>query len=264
MAGISFVELNGAACRYSLEGEGPQALVLVHELGGSLNSWDALVPLLPGGLRVLRHDLRGAGMSEKTRGTNRLDVLADDVSALLDHAGIGGEAIVLGAAMGAAVAVRVATRHPDRVSRLVLASPALGVPAERREAARELTARIENEGLRAIAEGLLPRAFPEALWSHAETKAQALARWMGADPEGYAANYRVIIEEDVRPELPRVRCPALVLAGRHDPFSPPEATEAGTAGLAARRFMAIDAGHFMAVQSPHIVAAALGDFLSGD
>lgn len=263
MTELTFAEINGAACRYALDGEGDRTLVLVHELGGSLHSWGGMIPLLPAGWRIVRHDLRGAGMSEKRRGTNDLDALAGDVAALLDHLGIEGPVVVAGAAMGAAVAVRFATRFPDRLERLVLIGPALGVPAERREAARALTDRIEVDGMRALAETVLPRAFPEELWSSPEDKALAIARWLGADPEGYAANYRILVDQDLRPELAGIACPTLVLAGRHDPFGPPEAVDAGTAALKIRTFKALEGGHFMCIQSPALVAEAISKFLAG-
>jgi pimeloyl-ACP methyl ester carboxylesterase len=259
--GMSFAEINGAACRYALAGQGAGTLVLIHELGGSLNSWDAMLPLLPPTLRVLRYDLRGAGMSEKARGTNSLDALADDLAALLDHVGADGPVVVMAAAMGAAVAVRFASRHARRLARMVLIGPALGVPPERREAARQLTDRIDRDGMRAIADAVLPKAFPDELWTSPEARSLAIARWLGADPEGYAANYRILVDHDLRPELASVACPVLVLAGRFDPFSGPEAVDAGTAALPDRLFRAVEGGHFMTVQSPHLVADAVRDFL---
>ncbi len=259
--GTSFAIVNGAACRFDLRPGGERAVVLIHELGGSLESWDGLVSLLGADLTILRHDLRGAGMSEKCRGSNDIDMLADDVAALASLCGLPDRFTVIGAAMGAAVAVRFATRHESRTEALVLVGPALGVPTERRDAARALTARIEEEGLRPIAADLLPRAFPEALWPDEAARDLALARWYGADPEGYAANYRVLIENDLRPELSSVSCPTLVLAGRHDPFGPPDAIEAGTSRLARRTFEILDGGHFMAVQSPGLVAPPINAFL---
>lgn len=261
MTDVFFAQLNGAACRFAVDGDGPETLVLVHELGGSLDSWNDLLPLLPSGWRIVRHDLRGAGMSEKARGVNDLDALAGDIAALLDDLGIEGPVVVAGAAMGAAVAVRFATTFPERVGKLVLIGPALGVPAERREAARALTDRIETDGMRALAEAVLPRAFPEELWSSAEAKARAIARWLGADPEGYAANYRILVDQDIRPELSRIACPTLVLAGRHDPFGTPEALDTGTSALPRRSFATLEGGHFMCIQSPRVVADALTAFL---
>jgi 3-oxoadipate enol-lactonase len=62
--------------------------------------------------------------------------------------------------------------------------------------------------------------------------------------------------------LPLIRCPTMIVAGRHDTVRP----HAGTAELAkkipgARFELVEDAGHFMPTQSPHALAALLEDFL---
>ncbi len=257
-----FAMINGAGCRFALSGNGERTLVLVHELAGSLDSWATLVPLLPDFLRVLRYDLRGAGMSEKLRGSQDLDTLADDIAALLDHLKLEGPVHVMGAAAGAAVAVRFATRHAARAARIVALAPAFGVPEERRDAALATAERLEREGMRAIAEAVLPNAFPDGLWTSAEAKVTALARWFGADPEGYAAMYRAIALDGVIGELAAIACPALLLAGRHDPFNPTDRLRAFADQIPDCRFETIDAGHFAAVQSPHVLPAILTDFLA--
>jgi 3-oxoadipate enol-lactonase len=83
MCETTFIEVNGAAIRYALSGNGPQTLVLFHEMGGSLESWNGLVPILPENLTVLRADMRGAGMSEKVCGTLDFGLVCDDMVALL-------------------------------------------------------------------------------------------------------------------------------------------------------------------------------------
>jgi 3-oxoadipate enol-lactonase len=61
--------------------------------------------------------------------------------------------------------------------------------------------------------------------------------------------------------LPQVRCPTMVVAGRHDTVRP----HAGSADLAKKipgaRFELIDAGHFMPTQGPEPLVALLEDFL---
>ena len=109
---------------------------------------------------------------------------------------------------------------------------------------------------------MLPAAFPEALWRDAATKEATLARWLGADPEGYAAAYRILIENDLRPELASIVCPTLVLAGRHDPFAAPDALRGLAEAMPDGRFAMVDGGHFMAVQSPDLLAAAALAFLT--
>lgn len=257
-----FIEANGAAHRYELSGSGEKVLVLVHELAGSLNSWDALLPLLPAGWRVLRYDLRGSGMSEKVQGRLDLDALADDVAALMDALGLSGPAVVAGAAVGSTVAVRFATRHAARCKALALIGPALAIPAERKPIARDLCDRIDREGLRPVAEAVLPKAFPENLWSDATAKRRAIARWLGADPQGYAAAYRMLVEIDLSADLAALSLPVLVLAGEHDPFGTPEIVERLTATIPTREYSVAAGGHFMAVQSPAILAEALKPFLA--
>jgi pimeloyl-ACP methyl ester carboxylesterase len=256
-----WIAVNGAACRYADSGAGGQTVLLIHELAGSLNSWDGLVKLLPAGLRVIRYDMRGAGMSEKVSGALAIDMLADDAAALLDHLAIGDPVTVVGAAVGAAIATRFAARHPARCAGLVLVAPALGIPPERKGPASELCDRIDREGLRQVADAVLSKAFPEELWANEAEKARAVARWLGADPQGYAAAYRMLIAAELADDLATINAPALVLAGRHDPFGTPEIVEQRTLAMKHRTFKILEGGHFLAVQSPAVLADALKDVL---
>src|SRR6266581_1148772 len=77
---MDFIELNGTGLRYELSGKGDRTLVLVHEMGGSLESWDDVVPRFTGSRRVLRYDTRGAGLSQKVRGQLSIDTMADDIA----------------------------------------------------------------------------------------------------------------------------------------------------------------------------------------
>lgn len=88
---MDFVEVNGTALRYELSGRGASTLVLIHEMGGTLESWDLVAPLLSSRRTILRYDTRGAGLSQKVRGPLSIDTLADDLVALIDKLGIAGK-----------------------------------------------------------------------------------------------------------------------------------------------------------------------------
>src|SRR5579872_499178 len=75
---MPFIDANGVSLHYELAGAGGPAVVLLHELGGTLYSWDAVAPPLAAHRRVLRYDQRGAGLSEKVRQEFSNDVLVDD------------------------------------------------------------------------------------------------------------------------------------------------------------------------------------------
>lgn len=248
-----FAEINGFACRFRMTGGDKPPIVFIHELGGSLESWNDLVGFLSGDHNCIAYDMRGAGMSEKFKAFD-LDDLADDLRGLLQTLDVNGGVVVVAAAAGSSVAVRFATRHPQHVTKLILLSPAFGVPAERREIAREMADRIEHEGLRAIADATLPKAFPEQHWTSPEAKSRAIARWHGADPQGYAAHYRTIIDRGVLKELPELFCDTVVLAGEDDPFNTPKALQELVRPINNITLETVEAGHFMAVQSPEKIA----------
>ncbi|MEA2737909.1 MAG: 3-oxoadipate enol-lactonase [Acetobacteraceae bacterium] len=107
---MNWIEVNGTSLRYDISGSGPTTLVLIHEMGGTLDSWDQVLPALNNGRVVLRYDTRGAGLSEKINGAVTWDQMADDLAALLDALGIAGRVALAGIAVGAAIAVHFAVR----------------------------------------------------------------------------------------------------------------------------------------------------------
>ena len=113
---MDFIEANGVGLRCELSGGGDRTLVLVHEMGGSLESWDDVAPQFAKSRRVLRYDTRGAGLSQKVRGELTLDTMADDIAALLDQFGIGGKVALAGIAVGGAVALHFAARYKERTT----------------------------------------------------------------------------------------------------------------------------------------------------
>ena len=79
---MDWMEVNGVALRYAVSGEGKENLVLVHELGGALESWSDVLPALEQEFRVLRYDQRGFGLSEKSKGTLDINDMTGDIAAL--------------------------------------------------------------------------------------------------------------------------------------------------------------------------------------
>ena len=149
---MNWIEVNGTSLRYELSGSGKTTLVLVHEMGGTLDSWDQVLPALNNTRRVLRYDTRGAGLSEKIGSRITFDDMADDLAALLDAIGTTGKVALAGTAVGAAIAIHFAVRHAARTAALVVTSPATGVPADRRQATLDRAAVAEAHGMRGIAE----------------------------------------------------------------------------------------------------------------
>jgi 3-oxoadipate enol-lactonase len=260
---MEWIDANGVALRYDLSGAGAGVLALVHEMGGTLESWDDVVPALARSRRVLRYDFRGAGLSEKARGRLTFDAMADDLRALLDAAGLEGRVALAGCAVGAGITIRFATRFPDRASAVVAMSPALGFDdPDRRAAMVGRAALVEREGMRAVEPSSLAASYPEALRGDGARYRRFRARWLGNDPASFAAINRMLAEARFDDDLARIGCPALVIGGTHDGLRPPALMEAIARTIPRGEYRLLDTGHFMAAQTPGLVAAAIEEFLA--
>ncbi|MDT7599592.1 MAG: hypothetical protein QOK26_1669 [Pseudonocardiales bacterium] len=115
----AYATVNGLRMYYEVHGSG-RPLILLH--GGMLTidlSFGAVLPALTEQHQAIGVELQGHGHTEDIDRAPRLDVLADDVVALMDHLGLE-RADILGYSLGGLVATELAVRHPGRVDRLVL------------------------------------------------------------------------------------------------------------------------------------------------
>jgi pimeloyl-ACP methyl ester carboxylesterase len=259
---MDWIEVNGTALRYDLAGEGRRTIVLLHEMGGSLNSWDAMMPLLTPTHRVLRLDWRGFGMSAKLRGIADMDALAEDVRALLDGLSITDKVAVVGCAVGAGIAIRFASRHPDRIGALIPMSPVTNTPPERHAQMFTHAERMEREGLAGLVEASLAASYPEDLRTDAARFATHRARWLTSDPASFAAIYRMLPGLNYAADFPAITCPTLVIGAVRDLLRPPETAEAVAKQINGARFKVLHTGHFSMVQTPELIAGTILPFLA--
>jgi 3-oxoadipate enol-lactonase len=258
---MSFIEVNGVGLRYDLTGAGASTVVLIHEMGGTLESFDDVVPILATTRQILRYDTRGAGLSEKVRGTLTFATMADDLVALLDALGIGDKVALAGVAVGGGIALATAARFPDRVAAVVAGSPATAIGAERRPGVLARVDALERDGMRRVAEASHESGYPVELRADMARFEAFRARWLGNDPASYATIYRMLANSDLEQSLPSIACPVLLIGGTYDRTRPPAAVEPLVNVIPGARYTRIDTGHYMAAQTPELVAKTIGDFL---
>ncbi|WP_431285801.1 alpha/beta fold hydrolase [Humitalea sp. 24SJ18S-53] len=249
------------ALRYAIDGDGPETLLLLHEMGGCLESWDGILPLLLPRFRVLRYDQRCAGLSEKPRRPMTMADAGRDAVALLDALGVDGPVVPIGTAVGGAVALHIAATYPARVRAVIATSPATGVPDQARQPLRDRADALEREGTRATVDAGLDLGYPPALRGDAARFAETRAQRLAADPVGQAATMRMLAGLDMVAALASIACPALILAGIHDLGRPPERVAAVAAVIPGAEFRVLESGHFMAIQTPELLAAEIHRFL---
>ena len=258
---MDFIEANGAALRCELSGAGDRTLVLVHEMGGSLESWDDVAPRFAASRRVLRYDTRGAGLSQKARGELTLDTMAGDIAALLDHYGIGKVALA-GVAVGGAIALNFAARYPERTSAVAVGSPATGIAVERQGPALERLLRIEAAGMAFAVEDSMLNGYAPELRGDVKRFERFRTRWLGNDPSSYATIWRMLAAAEMQDDLAKLACPVLVIGGSLDRVRPAAMAEGTAKTIPGARFVEIRTGHYMSVQTPDLLCDTIEDFLT--
>jgi 3-oxoadipate enol-lactonase len=241
--------------------EGPEdgrAVMFANSLGTDLRVWDPLIPHLPAGLRLVRYDKRGHGLSDCPPGPYRIEDLAGEAAAVADALGLR-DVVFVGLSIGGLIGQGLALARPDVVAALVLMDTAakIGTPATW----AERIAAVEAGGIEAIADGVLDRWFTPPL----RRDPVALAPWRNmltrTPRAGYVGCCAAIAAADFTDRIGALSIPVMAMAGDADQATPPDLVRA-TAALCGAPFHVIDkAGHLPGVERPAETARLLADFL---
>jgi pimeloyl-ACP methyl ester carboxylesterase len=115
-----YAEVNGINLYYETHGAG-RPLILLHGGLGSSEMFGPILPMLTERHQVIAVDLQGHGRTADIDRPIDIRLMADDVAALIDHLGLERPDVV-GYSLGGGVAFFTASKHPERVGRLVMAS----------------------------------------------------------------------------------------------------------------------------------------------
>ncbi len=234
-------------CIHSVHAGEGAPVVLLHGLSGSHRWWLETIPaLVASGFRVHVPELVGFGGSRRPARQPDLEEMANVVLRWMEAMGLE-RAHVVGHSMGGQVSIHLAALHPARVDRLVLVD-ASGIP-------RALTLR---EAARFVTEVALTGAWIRPRF----VTTVALDAFL-AGPRALARAARYILMDDVRPLLPAITCPTLLLWGALDPLTPLEQGARMAAALPDARLVVLPrAAHIPMIEESRRINAALVEFLA--
>lgn len=256
------IELNNIVINAEFSGTGNRSVILIHELGGSLRSFDGIAPLFEKQFQVLRYDQRGAGRSEKPPEGITLENHIEDLRVLINWSGLPSPYLILGAAAGSVIAIEYAMRPMSGVERLVLCAPAISMSEERREDLRARARIVAAAGMRSIVTKTLDRSFPPLLRGDGTIYDTYRARFLTNDALMYARAVVSITEASFESRFENLKVPCLVLAGVHDLVRSVDVVANSVRNIHNKSFKAIQSGHLMAVYSSELVFEAVMEWIN--
>ena len=218
------IKANGIRMNYELSGKkGAPVVVLSHSLSSSLLMWHPQMDALNPYFQVLRYDTRGHGETDAPPGSYTLELLAEDAVGLLDTLSIG-QAQIVGASTGGAIAQVLALDHASRVRSLTLVSTWARPDAYHRRI-QEMRKRV------LLAMGVEPYIKLSSIWTAGPAQFrdmldrletyEAVQLEQAAPVEVIAARIDATLKHDRLDYLPRITAPTMVIVADDDILIPP-------------------------------------------
>ena len=255
---------NGIETNYELHGkEGAPWLVLSHSLACSVRMWDPQIAALKGSYRILAYDTRGHGGSEAPKGAYTLEMLADDLKALLDHLGAKSPHYC-GLSMGGMIGQTFALKYPGVFRTLMLADTTSRYPAEAWPLWQDRIKIAEEKGMAPLVESTLQRWFTEPFRKSQPAVVDGVRKLIVTTPvAGYAGCCHAIPKINLTARLKEIKAPVLVLCGDKDPGTPPAmAEEIHRSAPGSKLVMIPNAAHLSNLENPAAFTKAMQDFLA--
>jgi len=256
---MQIADLGDVQLHYRIDGDPAGApIVFANSLGTDLRVWDKVVDRLPAGLRIIRYDKRGHGLSSTPAAPYSMGALVRDAERLLDHLEVR-DSVFVGLSIGGMIAQGLAVKRLDQIRALVLSNTAAKIGTA--QMWRDRAQAVETGGIEALADSVMERWFSKAFRATAE-----LHLWRNMlvqqSKDGYAGCSAAIAGTDFYTPTSGLRLPCLGIAGSEDGSTPPDLVRETVDLIPGSQFQLIRrAGHIPCVEQPEAFCTHLNRFL---
>lgn len=256
---MQILDLGDIALHYRVDGteDGPP-VVFANSLGTDLRLWDPILPYLPNGLRIIRFDKRGHGLSSCPPAPYSMGSLVSDAERLLDHLNVR-NCVFVGLSIGGMIAQGLAVKRLDLIRAVVLSNT--GAKIGTADMWAERIDDVKVGGIEKLANAVMERWFSTTFRASPE-----LELWRNMltrqEDEGYIGCSAAISGTDFYTTTATLRLPALGIAGDEDGSTPPDMVRETVDLIPGSKFHLIrKAGHLPCVEKPVEYANVLTSFL---
>jgi pimeloyl-ACP methyl ester carboxylesterase len=260
---LQSTQIAGKTVAWREAGDG-DALILLHGIGGSSESWEDQLNYLSDRYRVIAWDMPGYGGSDGfDSSAPQVDDYADCLTALLNVLAVD-KVHILGQSIAALVAARLCVRNLDRIKSYIFAHGLTGLGGldeEARDTAKN--GRLE------VFDSLGPKRFARekgpAIMSPGVSEAareKAVCIMAKVNPAGFRQAVEMLSTANLFKDTASITAPALVLCGADDPIAPETVCRSVEAALPNAQFRLIPSvGHYSATENPALFNETISGFL---
>ncbi len=255
--------VNGTELHYRDNGTSKDVVLLLHAFPLHSGMWSRQLAALEKRHRVVAPDYRGLGKSDVPPEASTMDLLAQDIRALLQHLRIE-RAAVAGLSMGGYLAFELYRQAPSLFRGLALCDTRAGADTEEGKANREKFARTAIEkGLSWVADEMIPKLLRPDPDPAVVKEVRSLI--LGGTPAGVAAAQRGTARRpDSTETLGKISCPTLVIVGAQDQLTPPGESEKMAKAVKGAKLVKVpNAGHLSNIENPDAFNKAFVEFCDG-
>jgi 3-oxoadipate enol-lactonase len=258
---VPFAQVGGHRLNYRFDGpEDAPVLMLSNSLGTSLAMWQPQVAAFAARFRLLRYDTRGHGASDVPPCPYTIDEIGRDALALLDALGLA-RVHFCGLSMGGSTGQWLAAHAPERIDKLILCNTGAKIGTD--ELWNGRIDAVTRHGMDAVADGMMARWFTADFRARDPARvALVLEALKATAPAGYAGCCAALRDADLRPLLARIQAPTLVIAGTHDPATPPVLGEELHRSITGAGYVELPTAHLSNLEASDAFNAAVLRFLT--
>ncbi len=259
------ISIGDCSLYYEEHGSG-EPFLMVPGLGGTFSGFAKVIPGLAKHYRVIVHDHRGCGQSDKPLMTYSVDQMASDVIKLMDALKID-SAHYLGHSTGGAMGQTIAIEQPQRLRKLILSSTWTHNDAHFSRSFEARRALLQHTGPAGYTRGSNPGLWP-GWWATAnetllaELEAQQIASF--PPPAIVLSRIDAIMRFDRRDGLAKIKAPTMAIVAAEDCLTPPYFSEAIARAIPGAQLKILPrGGHFLYQVDPQPYEDAVLAFLRG-
>ncbi|KAG4437052.1 hypothetical protein IFR05_007466 [Cadophora sp. M221] len=266
--GVGLTEVNSKKLYYRQTGDANKPpIIFIHGLGGSSEFYTPLIASLGLGKIFSLHllDLEGHGLSPTSaKSTITIESYVEDFHAMAQYAKIP-RATIVAHSMGCLIALTLAIKYPEFVSKLVLLGPPPSpVPEVARNGSVARADTVRTFGMAAVVDAVVTAGTSEKSKSDNPVGISAVRMsLLGQDPEGYAKGCTALAGSSEALPVGQIKGKTLILTGEDDKVSPPQVCEKYGQEIKGAKVQVLpQVGHWHIFEDLKGVANTVGSFLS--